>query len=71
MGTKKETRGNIIYDLYFKRLRLSVMADCVALYWVRGYTFWTDFKGEYFLMFCLETGHKVRLYYNDRAYETY
>ncbi len=61
------------WDKYFadvrKRLRTSTFADCVRVYWENGYTYWQDFKKEYFFMFNPKTQEKVRLYYNGRAIE--
>ena len=51
------------FYLIQKRLRVSVIADAVGVYWENGYTQWKDFPKEYFFMFNPVTLERVRLYY--------
>ena len=57
------------FEMVAKWNRKSTFADCVRVYWERGYTHWQDFKKEYFFMLNTETQEKVRLYYNGRVIE--
>ena len=57
------------FNIIKKLNRKSIMADCVRVYWENGYTYWQNFKKEYFFMLNSNTQEKVRLYYNGRVRE--